>query len=200
MVLACGLAFAGQGQSAGQAGVFDFYLLTLSWTPEFCHTHQSNPECSGHHGFMVHGLWPQNKDGSWPQDCQTSQPGPSDTSPVADIMPSDIIDHEWQKHGTCSGLSGDDYFKLIRSVFDSITIPQDLKSPSQAFTTRPARLKDDFEKANSSLSDQAMAIQLTGGYLNAVEICLSKGDNPQPIACSGLRDVHGGTFKVAPVR
>src|SRR6202451_197817 len=177
LVLAFAAAFPAHGQNPGQPGRFDYYLLTLSWTPEFCHGHQGNPECSGHHGFMVHGLWPQFKDGTWPANCQTSQPAPTDSSPVADIMPQYLMRHEWEKHGTCSGLSGNDYFALTRKVFDSIKIPNQFVLPSSSFTIRPAELKDDFEKSNSSLADQDMVIQLNRKYLNAVEICLTKGDN-----------------------
>lgn len=199
--LAGATAFGGQGQARNQAGAFDFYLLTLSWTPEFCHSHQSNAECSEHHGFMVHGLWPQNNDGTWPQNCQTDQPAPTDTSPVADIMPTDLIPHEWEKHGTCSGLSGNDYLKLIRTVFDSITIPDQFKSPTQTFTIRPGDLKKAFEQANSGLSDQDIAIQLSGGYLNQIEICESKDNPPHAMACSGVKDLNGNkSFKVPPVQ
>lgn len=188
-------------QSPGQPGVFDYYLLTLSWSPEFCYSHRSAPECSEHRGFIVHGLWPQFNDGTWPANCQTSQPIPTDTSPVADIMRQDLIQHEWEKHGTCSGLSGNDYLALTRKAFDSIKIPDDLAAPSRSFTMRPAALKDDFEKSNPSLADRDMAIQLNGGrYLSEIEICLTKGKNPTPTACSNVRDVHGGTFIVPPVR
>lgn len=37
-------------------GAFDYYLLTLSWSPEFCLTHPSAAECSAHPGFILHGL------------------------------------------------------------------------------------------------------------------------------------------------
>jgi ribonuclease T2 len=193
-------AFQARAQQPGQPGQFDYYLLTLSWSPEFCHGHASAPECSGHHGFMVHGLWPQFNNGTWPADCQTNQPAPTDTSPVANIMPQDIIQHEWEKHGTCSGLSGNDYFALIRKVFDSIKIPERFVAPSQSFTLRPAGLKAAFQQSNPSLAPQDMAIELSGKYLSAVEICLTKSDSPAPMACSNVKDVRGGTFIIPPVQ
>ena len=39
---------------------FDYYLLNLSWSPEFCYSHQSAPECGKGATFVLHGLWPQN--------------------------------------------------------------------------------------------------------------------------------------------
>jgi ribonuclease I len=86
-------------------------------------------------------------------------------------------------------------------LFDSITIPHQFKSPSQTFTIRPRDLKKAFEQGNSSLSDQDMAIQLSGGYLNQIEVCESKDNSPHPIACSGVKDLSGNRpFKVPPVR
>ena len=193
-------AFRACAQQPGKAGQFDFYLLNLSWSPEFCHSHPQDSECSEHRGFLVHGLWPQYNNGTYPVDCPTDKQPPTDTSPVSGIMPQEIIPHEWEKHGTCTGLSADGYFRLIRRVFDSLTIPDRFKASSQPFTERPPELKKDFEQANPALADQDIAIEITHSYLSAVEICLSKTDTPAPIACSNVRDARGGTFKVASVR
>ncbi len=83
-----------RGQSS-QPGVFDYYLFTLSWSPEFCYSHADKPECqSGHHGFVVHGLWPQFVNG-YPENC-SNESGLSDPSSVADIMPDPgLVAHEW---------------------------------------------------------------------------------------------------------
>ncbi len=184
----------------GQAGVFDFYMLVLSWSPEFCFSKPSAAECSIHAGFLVHGLWPQNNDGTYPSNCATDQPGPTNPSAMADIMPSEIIEHEWQTHGTCSGLSGDAYFGLLRKVFQSVSIPPQFKAPSSSFTIRPAQLKQAFEHSAPNLVDTDITIQLRGNYLNAVNICESHSANPAPVACSGVKDIPGGTFIVPPVR
>lgn len=184
----------------GQAGAFDFYVLVLSWSPEFCYGHPTAAECGAHTGFLVHGLWPQNSDGSYPYNCHTSQLPPTHTSSVADIMPPEIIQHEWQEHGTCSGLAGDDYFELIRKTFASIRIPSQFRAPASSFTISPGKLKREFEASNNGLADSNIAVQLRGHYLNAVEFCLSKGPNPSPVTCSNVKDASGGTFIVPPVR
>ena len=70
----------------GEPGVFDYYVLSLSWSPEFCYSHPGKPECqSGHHGFVVHGLWPQFADG-YPENCSNA-PGLAHPQEMADIMP-----------------------------------------------------------------------------------------------------------------
>src|SRR3974390_1701145 len=55
---------ASAGKIANANGNFDYYLLNLSWSPEFCHSHPSAAECAEHATFVLHGLWPQNFDGS----------------------------------------------------------------------------------------------------------------------------------------
>ena len=72
--------------ATGQPGAFDYYVLALSWSPEFCHSHPTKAECaSGKFGFVVHGLWPQYAE-RYPENCSTA-PGLSDPSRMADIMP-----------------------------------------------------------------------------------------------------------------
>jgi hypothetical protein len=66
----------GRAQANAAPGVFDFYLLTLSWSPEYCVTHQGAAECTAHPAFVLHGLWPQNNDGTYPEDCSNA-PGPA---------------------------------------------------------------------------------------------------------------------------
>ena len=181
-----------------QPGVFDYYLFTLSWSPEFCHSHADKPECqTGHHGFVVHGLWPQFVDG-YPENC-SDQPGLSDPSSMMDLMPDPhLVEHEWTTHGTCSGLDADHYFKLIRQAFASIKIPARLAAPSQSFSMTPAEVKQEFLHSNSGLSIDDLTVSCGNNYLTAVSICMTK--NLQPTACQNLRDCRANTIRIPPVR
>ena len=156
-------------QRSGVAGNFDFYVLVLSWSPEFCYSHPNAGECSQHKGFLVHGLWPQNTDGTYPQNCQTSQPAPTNPESMSDIMPGEIVRHEWLTHGTCSGLNGDNYFALIRKLYNSIRIPDTLKQPTRSATLSTSQMKHEFEQANSQLRDDEIVVQLRGNYLNSIQ-------------------------------
>jgi ribonuclease T2 len=180
-----------------QPGVFDYYVLSLSWSPEFCHSHPSNPECSRHSGFVVHGLWPQYIDG-YPENC-SSQPGPSDPASFADIMPDrSLLAHEWVSHGTCSGLDPNAYFKIVRQAFESVKIPERLSAPQQMFSMTPQQLKEELVAANRSLSDEDLAVGCGNNYLTSVSVCFTK--QLQPRACQGIRDCRANSIRVAPVR
>ena len=40
-------------RSQGTPGEFDFYVLSLSWSPTFCLTHPGNEQCTGKgYGFV----------------------------------------------------------------------------------------------------------------------------------------------------
>ena len=98
LALACSLTVVSfakhkkQSQDSSQAP-FDYYLLTLSWAPEFCASNpqgKSSAECNPnkHMGLVVHGLWPQYNNGKWPQDCASTPPVSSDTvNHMLPIMP-----------------------------------------------------------------------------------------------------------------
>ena len=67
-----------QGQGY-QAGVFDYYVLALSWSPTYCaglDNGRYDPQCHGRerrpYAFVLHGLWPQFEQ-RWPQFCRTSE-------------------------------------------------------------------------------------------------------------------------------
>jgi len=183
--------------ATGQPGAFDYYILALSWSPEFCHGHPSKPECAlGRFGFVVHGLWPQYADG-YPENCSTA-PGLEDPSRMADIMPdAGLVAHEWSTHGTCSGLDADAYFKLLRQAFVWVKVPARLASPKQGFSIPPQELKEEFVAANPRLKAEDLAVSCGNNYLTAVDVCFDK--QLQPRACEGLRDCRANTIKVVPI-
>ena len=182
----------------GQPGNFDYYVLTLSWSPEFCHGHSDSPECqTGHHGFIVHGLWPQFTHG-YPENCSEA-PGLSNPSAMLDIMPDEkLVEHEWTTHGTCSGLAPDEYFKLVRQAYTSVKIPQRLAAPSQTFSITPDEVKQEFLKINSKLNGESIAVSCGNNYLTGLHVCLAK--DLQPTACTDIRDCRANQIRVTPVR
>lgn len=180
--------------SNAQPGDFDFYLLTLSWSPEFCATHAGSPECSAHPGFVVHGLWPQNNDGTYPENC-SSAPGPSNPAQYTNLLPTaSLVEHEWSTHGTCSGLTPDAYFGEIATAFHNLRIPPAFTTNTQPPTLSPAAIIADFTAANPALPRTAVAISCGRNYLTAVEVCLSK--TLQPEACPSVRTCGATIVKI----
>jgi len=168
--------------SVPQGRGFDFYVLALSWSPTFCDSEaagRNREQCGEDKDFswVVHGLWPQNDKG-WPENCPTSE---GTRVPerigrmVMDIMPSmGLIGHQWRKHGSCSGLSMSDYFKLVRQAHDSIRIPAELSDVGRESRTSPQAVEAAFIRSNPGLTRSAVAVTCDRERVDEVRICLDK--------------------------
>ena len=176
-----------------QAGKFDYYVFSLSWSPEYCAGTQgggNSTQCNGgrQFGFVVHGLWPQNERG-YPQSCSSnSRVNKEMILRMLPIMPSEqLIRHEWKKHGTCSGLSASQYFEKVEDAYALVTIPPPYKNPRDAMSVEPRQLKNDFVAANRNFDEKNFAIMCRGRFLSEVRVCLDKDLNPR--ACGAdIRD------------
>lgn len=178
------VAATANAQQPAAPGHFDYYLLNLSWSPAFCATLASSPQCAAHRGFVLRGLWPQNRDGSWPANCVTNEPGPTNPSALLDITPDlSLITHEWTKHGACTTLNGDTYFSIARQAYGSITIPSRFLGVDHEFTMKPDEIVALFLQANPSLLAQNINITCENDHLSAIEVCLGK-DLMSTCACS----------------
>ncbi len=189
----------GRGQQYAQPGKFDLYLFTLSWSPQFCATTRREvEECQIHKGnFVVHGLWPEFKNGSWPSNC-SREPGPSNAAAFADLMPdASLVNHEWYKHGTCSALGVEGYFGLMRKVKNSILTPDRFTSLNQATSMSPAEVKSSFISKNPQLTAEDMRVGCANNTLVQVQVCLAKDGTPTQ--CGTIRDCRASTIKVLPV-
>jgi ribonuclease T2 len=186
-------------QTAGSGSVgngFDFYLLNLSWSPEFCHSHPDAQECAAHATFVLHGLWPQNNDGSYPQRC-SNDPGPADPSAFKDIYPdSGLLEHEWHTHGSCTGLSADAFFTTVRTAFRSVVIPAKLSGLTSQASMRPEEILGLFTVSNPGIPRSSLAMSCGNNYLTAVEVCMDKGLHP--IECPNLRSCRANVVRIPP--
>lgn len=175
---------------------FDYYLLNLSWSPEFCHSHPNARECDQHPAFVLHGLWPQNNDGTYPQQC-TDAPGPSNPAAYSDIYPDPgLLAHEWRTHGTCSGLSPDAFFTLARTADRSIAIPPTLAQLDHQISLTPDQVLQLFAQANPNLPASSFALSCGNNYLTAIEVCLDKSTHP--IACGPIRSCRANAVRITP--
>lgn len=180
--LAVFLAFASIAEAkqrrTNTPGAFDFYVLSLSWSPSFCVEHDNHPEqCVGQpYGFVVHGLWPQYTRG-FPSYCQhrASAVDRSIIISMQDIMPSPtLIANQWNKHGTCSGLSAADYFKTLRKALSDIKIPEEYEALETTKIVSPNAIEAAFIVSNPGLDSAAITVTCDHNRLSEVRICLSK--------------------------
>ena len=175
---------------------FDYYLLNLSWSPEYCHSHRAAAECTERASFVLHGLWPQNFDGTYPQNCSNAS-GPADPSRFSDLYPEPgLLRHEWRTHGTCSGLSPEAFFTAARQAFHAVAIPIELTALDHQISMPPIQLLRLFANSNPSFPKASFAISCGNNYLTAIQVCLNKA--LQPIACGPIRSCRANSIRITP--
>lgn len=169
------------------AAAFDYWLMTLSWSPSWCAAEgdAGAEQCAPERdlGFVLHGLWPQNERG-WPEYCDTAARPPSrrETAAMADIMGSGgLAFYTWKKHGTCSGLSATDYFATSRLAFGLV------KTPAIPRRTTAARVEAALLDANPGLSADSVVVTCRDGLLREVRICLDRNLSARPCGADVLR-------------
>jgi ribonuclease T2 len=166
-------------------GQFDYYVLSLSWSPSFCEEAEERgnsgrsqqAQCGGRpFSFVVHGLWPQYERG-YPEYCQRPSPrlDRNIMASMLDLMPAPgLIYNEWDKHGTCSGLGERAYFETIRKARAAVKIPPEYLQLSEAKTVAPSDVENAFVKANPGLSTGGIAVTCNRTRLSEVRICMNK--------------------------
>jgi ribonuclease T2 len=161
-------------------GKFDFYVMALSWSPDYCAAKgDQDPQQCGQGkqlGFVLHGLWPQY-DRGFPASCTNEAFEPSMQQKFPGLYPSTkLYTHEWEKHGTCSGLSQTAYHQLAADVKAAVAIPDRYQKPSQPIRTTLQELKNDFVAVNPGMSVDSVAptCKDSGRFLQEVLVCRAK--------------------------
>jgi ribonuclease T2 len=193
------------------AGVFDYFVLSLSWSPSYCDSPEGTgdrQQCSPgkRFAFVVHGLWPQYQEG-WPEFCRSRESWvPEDIiDDMLDIMPSrNLIIHEWKKHGSCAGVSMADYFRATRLLFERVRIPARYLSPTAQVLTTPEQLATDFVKTNRNLTAGMISVQCGNSRdrarLSELRICLDKRGNFSKCGANEARQCRAKSLLMPPAR
>ena len=208
-------AFAFLGLTAAFAGSlppvatapFDFYVMTLSWSPGFCDLggdDRSPQQCAigSGNGFVVHGLWPDNRRGSDPEDCGYGGLSSAELANARGLYPTTgLAAYEYRKHGTCTGLSARDYFAAVRYARDNIAIPTMLQAPHEPHRLSPRDIEQAFIEVNANLKPTNMAVTCVRGELVDMRFCLTRDLRAFAI-CPKVysRSCRSDSISVAPVR
>ena len=199
---------AGIALSEGErAGDFDYYVLSLSWSPTWCALEgdrRGSPQCeeTADFGWVLHGLWPQYEDG-WPSYCRTPHRNPSrsETAAMADIMGSGgSAWHQWNKHGRCSGLSSEAYYALAREAYAQVMRPSILRKLEREVRLPAAVIEEAFLEENPKLNADGLTITCKASRIQEARICLDRDLNPRVCSGSVSRDCAMTDALFSPIR
>lgn len=189
------------------AGRFDYYVLALSWTPNWCalegdRRRDGRCEPGSGHGWSLHGLWPQYENG-WPDHCRTSERDPSRamSATMNDLMGSSgLAWHQWKKHGRCSGLSAQRYFEASRTAYNAVNLPQVFQKLDREVQL-PARVVEEaFMEANPGLRADMVTVTCRNDDIQEVRICLTKDLEPRRCGRDVIRDCRLNDATMTPLR
>ncbi|THD76501.1 ribonuclease T [Thalassobius vesicularis] len=202
------LNFAGFARADGErAGAFDYYVLSLSWSPTWCALEgdaRNSPQCDprADYGWVLHGLWPQYHRG-WPSYCRTTEPMPTRfmTEGMEDIMGSSgLAWYQWKKHGVCSGLSAAQYFALARRAYEQVNRPAIFRKLNRAVTLPATVIEDAFLKENPGWERDMLTITCQAGRIQEARLCLSKDLRPVPCGRDVVQDCRLKDALFEPIR
>jgi ribonuclease T2 len=189
------------------SGEFDYYVLALSWSPNWCAIEgdaRKSPQCDEDEdfGWVLHGLWPQYHRG-YPADCRTTERPPSRqmTNEMADIMgTSGLAWHQWNKHGVCSGLSAPAYYALSREAYDSVERPDVFRKLTKPVKVPASLIEEAFLKANPTFEPDMVTVTCKDSRIQEVRVCLSKELEPVPCGQDVVRDCKMSDALFDPIR
>ncbi|CAN7664361.1 ribonuclease [Rhizobium sp. LjRoot30] len=118
-------------------------ILAASWQPGFCERRRKKPECASQTAdrfdasrFSLHGLWKirksycdvsaelqaADKKRDW-KDLPAVTLSPDTAASLSQKMPgvqSGLDRHEWVKHGSCSGVDAETYFRTSLLLLEQL--------------------------------------------------------------------------------
>jgi ribonuclease T2 len=164
------------------------YVFAYSWKPGYCYT--TNPEYPGclepkeywKYNLTIHGLWPQYNTSGYPSYCSNE--------PFDENIPYEIgwdtmttyfpdvnydesssdydsfWDHEWTKHGTCSGLSQYDFFLQTINLSKKYVTPDIIDK----YMNTTDQLSTELLRGSFG-GDSYVALQCTNNIFTEVYTC-----------------------------
>ena len=190
------LLLTSQAEAKGEiAGEYDYFVLSLSWSPNWCELEgdaRQSPQCKKglSHGWIMHGLWPQFHRG-YPSHCRTVNrpPSRSMTANMADIMGTPgLAWHQWKKHGTCTGLTAVSYYALSRKAYGKVVRPTIFRRLDKTVKLPAKVVEEAFLKANPSFEPDGVTVTCREGHIQEVRVCLSPNLEPVPCGQDVVRD------------
>ena len=151
-------------------------LLALTWGPSLCAVEVSVRGCrTGDvarkgQAFLLHGLWPQP---STEQYCNITGHRPLELSrDLRDRLQTLMSDaasmaaHEWKAHGSCSGVTPQEYFSVSATLTDQVRAvldPAFQRARGQRLTVRGVRELFDTRFGSGAGRRVALSCRAAGG-------------------------------------
>ena len=185
----CSLAPAAARAEGERAGDFDYYVLALSWSPNWCALEgdargRRAMRPGADFGWILHGLWPQYEDG-WPSFCPTAARAPSRA------MTGGAGRSVRRRRGglvpveEARGLFGAVGAGLLPAArarpMARVNRPEVLRKLDQPVTLPASVIEEAFLQANPGWSADMVTITCKDGHIQEARICLTRDLEPRDL-------------------
>ncbi|HHL21374.1 MAG TPA: ribonuclease T, partial [Aliiroseovarius sp.] len=128
-------------------------------------------------------------------------PSRAQTGAMADIMGAGgAAWYQWKKHGVCSGLSAEDYYRLVRLAWQRVTRPEVLRRLQAPVRLPASVIEDAFLAANPDLRPDMITITCAGSRIQEARICLTRDLEFRECGADVVRDCTLERAVLDPVR
>ncbi len=163
------------------------YLFVFSWSPTYCleidpqgKQTQCRTDIPKQYRFIVHGLWPQLPDnttqGKYLNYCRFVNKN-LDAKIVEKyfyLMPSsELMHHEWIKHGSCGDFTQHSYFEKIQDLYQKFHVADIFKNLKTPKSLSLDALITDLTTQIPNISRHNIVVYCRKNYLGEVRICLN---------------------------
>lgn len=160
------------------------YLLSINFAPAACVLHPERRklrQCQEGYALIVHGLW-KEKAVTKEEPCSEKPPelSPIQQSVLEKIMPDEEMRNKaWQSYGACTGLSAQEYFRVVMSYANKLKVPELFteSSPSDREFEQDF-LSQEVQKLNTNLPEKGFYFrcqtQQDKTFLTEVRVCYDK--------------------------
>ena len=116
-------------------------------------------------------------------------------------MPSPrLVFHEWDYHGTCTGMTGAQYFDTVRKARIAVTIPAEYRTIGEPLMVKPGDVAAAFIRSNPGLQSGAVQVSCDGRRLTGVRICMNKDLSFRECGEVSGRSCRADTVVMPPMR
>ena len=200
----CGHVVAACAEAPAPPPVAD-YVLAASWQPAFCEEHRRPPECRSQTAdrfdashFALHGLWPEppgndycrvsralraaDEAGRW-RELPPVELTARTRAELALVMPgtaSGLDRHQWLKHGTCYGVTPEEYFAEALALTQQLNASRVLAlfAAKVGEWLGEAELRAAFERSFGAGAGARVTIDCSAGMITELKISLRGAIDP----------------------
>jgi ribonuclease T2 len=111
-----------------------------------------------------------------------------------------LLEHEWAKHGTCSGLGAIGYLEASDKALGAVRIPEQLQPLNNTLYFSARDIEQMFRQSNPGLPGDGIAVICNGPQLSEVRVCMDK-DLAFASCGTGVKtQCRAGDIRVPPLR